>query len=61
MKQTYHPINSKAQQKITMINFGLCQVRLILFNTNLISKNYFIHENRSEEALNHCELCEIMI
>ena len=56
MKQTYHPINSKAQQKITMINFGLCQVRLILFNTNLISKNYFIRENRSEEALNHCEL-----
>ena len=61
MKQTSHPIISKAQQKITMINFVLCQVRLILFNTNLISKNYFIRENRSEEALNHRELCEIVI
>ena len=41
-----------------MINFLLCQVRLILFNTNLITKSN-IRENRSEEVLNHHELCEI--
>ena len=38
MKQTCLPVNSKMQQKITF-NFVLCQVRLILFNTNLNTKN----------------------
>ena len=35
------------QQKNNIIfNFVLCQVRLILFNTDFNTKNYFIHENR---------------
>ena len=38
-KQTSHPANSKAQQKRTIFIFVLCQVKLILFNTNLITKN----------------------
>ena len=38
MKQTSHPVNSKTQQKI-IFNFVLCQVRLILLNTNLNTKN----------------------
>ena len=39
IKQTSHPVNSKMQQKITLFNFVLCKVRLILFNTNLSTKN----------------------
>ena len=38
MKQTSHPVSSKTQQKI-IFNFVLCQVRLILLNTNLNTKN----------------------
>ena len=40
--QTSHPVNSKTQQKNNIIfHFLLCQVRLILFNTNLITKTIF--------------------
>ena len=38
MEQTSQAVNSKMKQKITF-NFALCQVRLILFNTNLNTKN----------------------
>ena len=38
-KETSHPVNSKMQQQKTIFNFVLCQVRLILFNTNLVTKN----------------------
>ena len=39
MKQESHPVNSKAQQKITVFNFIPSQVRLILFSANLSTKN----------------------
>ena len=44
-----------------VLNFVLCQVRLILLNTNLITKNYFISESCSKDTLNHHKFCEIMI
>ena len=41
MKQISQPVNSKTQQKITIFNLVLCQVRLFVFNTNLITKTRF--------------------
>ena len=37
------PCLLKTQQKITIFNFVLCQVRLILFDTNLITKNNILY------------------
>ena len=49
------------QQKIIQ-HFILCQVWLILFDTNLITKNNIsFRENRFKHALNHRQLCEIAI
>ena len=61
MKQTSRPINSKMQQKITYLilycvksdSFYLIQIWSL--------KQYFICENRSKDALNCCEVCEIVM
>ena len=51
-----------ATKNKTIFNFVLCQVRLILYNTNLnIKKQYSIRENRSKDALNHRKIFEIAI
>ena len=60
-KETNTPPCKNATKNNMILNFVLRQVRLILFNTNLITKNYFIRENRSKHALNRRELCEIAI
>ena len=40
MKQKSNPVNSEVQKKNNiLLKFVLCQVRLILFNTNLGIKN----------------------
>ena len=55
------PLLIQKHNKKWQYSFFSCQVRLILFNTNLITKTIFIRENHSKDAWNHRKLCETAI